>query len=45
MVLHGGAGGRAVGRVRALVRRLLEEVVLQRVVGGDAGLGVKVQHA
>ncbi|RUS72588.1 hypothetical protein EGW08_019651, partial [Elysia chlorotica] len=46
--LHGGAGRGAVAvvaRVGALVRGLLEEVVLQRVVGRDARLGVVLQHA
>ena len=45
MLLHSGAGGCAVGGVGALVRGLLEEVVLEGIVGRDAGLGVKVQHA
>lgn len=44
-VVHGGAGGGGAAGVGALVRGLLEEVVLQRVEGRDAGLGVVVQHA
>lgn len=42
----GRTGARAVGRrVGTLVRRALEEVVLQRVVRRDSRLGVVVQHA
>lgn len=44
-VVHGRAGGGGAAGVGALVRRLLEEVVLQRVKGRDARLGVVVQHA
>ena len=45
LLLHGGTGARAVGRVRALIRRALEKIMLQRVVRGDARLGVVVEHA
>lgn len=43
-VVHGRAGGGGAAGVGALVRCLLEEVVLQRVEGRDARLGVVVQH-
>ena len=45
VLLDGGAGAGAVARVRALVHRPLEEVVLQRVVRRDARLRVVVEHA
>lgn len=44
-MVHGRAGGGGAAGVGALVCRLLEEVVLQRVKGRDARLGVVVQHA
>ncbi len=44
-VVHGRAGGGGAAGVGALIRRLLEEVVLQRVKGRDARLGIVVQHA
>lgn len=44
-VVHGRAGGGGAAGVGALIRRLLEEVVLQRVKGCDARLGIVVQHA
>ena len=44
MIGHGGAGRRRAVGVGALVGRPLEEVVLQRVVGHDARLGVVIQH-
>ena len=45
VLLHRGTRRRTIGRVRALVRGPLEEVVLQRVVGRDASLRVAVEHA
>lgn len=44
-VVHGRAGGGGAAGVGALISRLLEEVVLQRVKGRDARLGIVVQHA
>ena len=45
VLLHGGTRRRTIGRVRALVRGPLEEVVLEGIVGRDARLGVAVEHA
>lgn len=44
-MVHGRAGGGGAAGVGALVRGLLEEVVLQGVEGRNARLGVVVQHA
>lgn len=44
-MVHGRAGGGGAAGVRALIRGLLEEVVLQGVEGRDARLGVVVEHA
>ena len=45
LLLHRGTCTRAVRRVRALIRRSFEKIVLQSVVGRDARLWVVVEHA
>ena len=45
LLLHRGTCTRAVGRVRALIRRSFEKIVLQSVVRRDACLGVVIEHA